>query len=69
MKTNKKIHSIIIVFLIFYFVPIFVFAKTYNYPNDVRYLLYEGNGKDAVEFLPGDKIIFNTSNSNIYIYE
>ena len=30
MKTNKKIHSIIIVFLIFYFVPIFVFAKTYR---------------------------------------
>ncbi len=67
MKTNKKINSIIIVFLIFYFVPIFVFAKTYNYPNDVRYSLYEENGKDAVEFLPGDEIIFNTIGSNIYI--
>ena len=25
--------------------------------------MYDGKGKDAVEFLPGDEIIFNTSNS------
>ena len=69
----KKVVCFVILLAIAYIVPVCVFAKTYNYPNDVKNALYGSDNQDVVEFLPGDEIVFdNTARYryyNIYIDE
>ena len=66
----RKVISLFFLIIIAYILPLNVFAKTYNYPDDVRNILYQSDNKNVVEFLPGDEIVFSTTNqySSLIIY-
>ena len=63
----KKKNIIIFLVVIAYILPGSVFAETYNYPDDVKNLLYGPDNQNVVEFLPGDEIVFNIDEGNVYI--